>query len=144
MKWRNCRLAIYGIYPFKLPTHSKKGPSKLVVWTFGGQSTVLLLRSSCITTYICLILQIILQCTNVIFRNLTGAICVSSFVKVILGGKWGHFSFKESVKIVHFHHLKVRKKDTVSYLHFSALHISLLKADFRLKMDVSMEGMLIK
>ena len=83
--------------------------AKLVVWTLGGQSTVLLLRSSCITAYLLFNLTNHFASTNVIFRNLTGAICVSSFVKVILGGKWGHFSL-ESVKIVHFHHLKVRKK----------------------------------
>ena len=39
---------------------------------------------------------------------MASGIYVSNSVKVILGGEWGHFSL-ESVKIVHFHHLKVRK-----------------------------------
>ena len=107
----------------QLSAESQNSPTKWVVWNFCGQSTVLLLRSSCITAYICVILQIILPCTNVIFRNLTGVIYVSSFVKVILGGKWGHFSL-ESVKIVHFHHLKVRKKTLFLTCILSALHNS--------------------
>ena len=86
---------------------------------------------------------------------MASGIYVSNSVKVILGGEWGHFSL-ESVKIVHFHHLKVRKKKTL-FLTCILVHCtivvsdgiggkqidypSLLKADFRLNF---LEGMLIK